>query len=501
MNPKTSVRFAALSFMLTLGIAAVPALRAQPGDIAALKAQHKALDEELKRELGRLQDYLDLVDQMLSAQLMLGQVTPQQAGEQLQRIAATVYEQGYTDDAKWKLHQQQFAAVDGFVRHVQSQVAAATRWPSDRPAQEYLAAAEKEIVDLWTVFPRQMLMAVNLAPRLARIAELLAWTRGEASLPKEQNPFAQSRQRVLDVLSGQHARYVQALRSAAVTASRPTTPGSAPIGRPPSPPIPIETESHGGVARGSPGKGLGAGSIRRQDEVIHPAPGGLDPADFRQTIESALTAVREGRYADGLPLFERAVRANPNSDTALTGLGLCQNLLGDIDSALRTYETLYRVAPQSPGLGGWFAELLTAKGDYAAARRWIEQELQVNPNSAWALSWLGSIEWGAGREHAAREAFARAMESDPRISTARFENGTKIGIAQPGRAIVDFTAALLLNPKGSAVYYYLGECYLQVGQRHEAMESFRRFLEADPASEWSGRARQRLKELGASTSR
>jgi Flp pilus assembly protein TadD len=63
------------------------------------------------------------------------------------------------------------------------------------------------------------------------------------------------------------------------------------------------------------------------------------------------------------------------------------------------------------------------------------------------------------------------------------------------RAIADFTKAIEIIPKMTAVYHHRGLAYEALGRRADAIADYRRALALDPKDEF---ARGALKRLGAS---
>ncbi len=196
--------------------------------------------------------------------------------------------------------------------------------------------------------------------------------------------------------------------------------------------------------------------------------------------------------------FANLVRTQPNSPEAWTGLARCHNTDGEIAEALAAYERLAQLAPHTANLHTWLAELQIAKNDWAAARRSAEKEIAAQPQSGWALSWLGSVDYETGRAAEALAAFQRAAALDPNAASYRYQNGVALGAAnQPRRALVDFIAAALMNPRFAAAYFGMADCYAKLGDPLTAIRYYERFVALDAASEWAAKARAEVARLQA----
>lgn len=231
-----------------------------------------------------------------------------------------------------------------------------------------------------------------------------------------------------------------------------------------------------------------------------PAPVLGVPAANRGTVAtdlpSAQAAFEAGRIAEAQAGFAAVAQRNPKSIEAHLGLGRCANLIGDLDGALRHYLAVAPLAPETPNLRVWIAEIYLAQGQHRSATQWLETETKLQPRSAWAWSWLGTLQWERGEGAKARASIARAAALGQNVAAWRLNNGVNLlANNQAKRAKMDFNTLLLLDPRDARAHYYLGECQAQLGERDQAIESFRSYLQGEPTSDLAATARQRLEEL------
>ncbi len=487
---------------LVLGIilgVVTPAAFAQIGsEAAALDGRVNALDQELANEMRALRQYLTYVDQTAAIQIVLGRLTPAQAAQQLKRTAAEIYHNSFTPDALGERRREHIAAAEIMFKQIEAGIAAAVRWPTDRPGQDYRAFATKELDVQWQLFRTLRAAPVPLHEVLSDTLKIGAWTRGEATVSPAENPFAKGDERVTAALTAQHVRHVKSLNEPAANTGRPGPGVFVPTVIPPTrssgtasapPPVPREAS----LPQGLPVDG-------GNRPPAEPGGGGALPKPMPppNPVGVAAQALAQGNLVLAQDLYEAALRMNPADTEAMVGLGRVQNAQGNLDAALASYEAVQRQAPSTPNLATWLAELQLAKNNLPVARQLLERELRAQPNSAWAASWLGSLELETGNMPAAQQWFQRAMQLDRNVATFRYQNATwTSGNNQPERAAREAVAALMMDPSLAGAFYAAGDSYARIGKRDWAVQYFEHYLKLDATSEWAARARERIGQLRA----
>lgn len=207
-----------------------------------------------------------------------------------------------------------------------------------------------------------------------------------------------------------------------------------------------------------------------------------------------------GDFRAALAQYELALKAEPNSVPALTGLGAAKNALGDHRGAIAVYERALKLNPNLPNVGAWIGENYLDLGDRTKALEWFRWETTRAPQSVWATSFLGTVQSLAGQPDSARALFERAAQLDPNVGAQRYQNGA--ALARRGkhyRAVWEYSAALYLNSQLHQAYYALGASYAALGEKSRALQSYQTYLQHDTTSEWAARARQEIQRLSSAS--
>jgi tetratricopeptide (TPR) repeat protein len=146
-----------------------------------------------------------------------------------------------------------------------------------------------------------------------------------------------------------------------------------------------------------------------------PAP----PRSLAAAFERALSASREGRFGDALPLWDQVLELAPSDAAAWSNRGNVRLALGDAEGAIADQGQAMLLDPQSvdPHLNRGVAEESLARWEAADADyRWI---LERDPEDASALYNLGNVEGSRDDWAAARRCFEAAALARPGFALAR----------------------------------------------------------------------------------
>ncbi len=152
----------------------------------------------------------------------------------------------------------------------------------------------------------------------------------------------------------------------------------------------------------------------------------LAQVSLPQLFDQALTASRDGRFGDALPLWNQVLEIAPGDAAAWSNRGNVQLALGDPEAAIADQTHAIELEPGSPDphLNRGTAEEALQRWDAAEADyRWIlehppasAKEEDVRPS---ALYNLGNVQGSRGDWPAARDCFVAAADARPGFAMAR----------------------------------------------------------------------------------
>ena len=136
-------------------------------------------------------------------------------------------------------------------------------------------------------------------------------------------------------------------------------------------------------------------------------------------FDQALTASRDGRFGDALPLWDQVLQRAPEDASAWSNRGNVLLALGDAEAAIAAQDRAMELDPTNadPHLNRGTAEEALGRWDAAAADyHWV---LERDPADASALYNLGNVAGSLGDWPAARACFAQAAQVRPGFAMAR----------------------------------------------------------------------------------
>jgi Flp pilus assembly protein TadD len=144
----------------------------------------------------------------------------------------------------------------------------------------------------------------------------------------------------------------------------------------------------------------------------------------QQLFEQALSASREGRFAEALPLWNQVLELAPGDAAAWSNRGNVRLALGDPEAAIADQSQAMALDPGNadPHLNRGTAEEALGQWTAAAADyRWIlerDAEAGREPDAS-ALYNLGNVQGSQGDWAAAQASFRAAAEARPGFAMAR----------------------------------------------------------------------------------
>ncbi|MBI3664857.1 MAG: tetratricopeptide repeat protein [Acidobacteria bacterium] len=160
-----------------------------------------------------------------------------------------------------------------------------------------------------------------------------------------------------------------------------------------------------------------------------------------------LAALREGKLAEAAGRFEQAVRVEPAFAAAHNDLANTYAALGRLEAALEHYRTALRLQPGFAEAHYNLGNLLYRQRQFAQAISHYRQALLLNPSHAEAHNNWGVALDALGRAAEAVEHYRQALALDPGNADAHNNLGVDLEAAgKIDEALAHYQEALRLNP-------------------------------------------------------
>jgi tetratricopeptide (TPR) repeat protein len=141
----------------------------------------------------------------------------------------------------------------------------------------------------------------------------------------------------------------------------------------------------------------------------------LAPADVQILLSYARLRDRQGQFDAAVPLYERAVKADPASASAVNDLGLCYARQGHHDKAVAALNRAIKLQPDRKLYRNNLATVYVEMGRIDDA---YHQLAAAHPPAVAHYN-LGYLLTQANNAPAARQQFAAALASDPKLTAAQ----------------------------------------------------------------------------------
>lgn len=205
------------------------------------------------------------------------------------------------------------------------------------------------------------------------------------------------------------------------------------------------------------------------------------PSQQRFSRLHARALFRSGAASRALALLEASVKANPDDSDAYVALADLYADAGRVDEGIRLLDRAGERFPQDSSVPFQQGSILEKADRFSDAERAFQRALDLEPDHADALNYLGYMlaERGQRLDEAVRFV-TRALELDPdnpsyldSLGWAQFKRGD---LAQAEQNLTRAAAAL---PRNSVIQDHLGDLLARLGRPKDAASAWTRALEGD----------------------
>jgi tetratricopeptide (TPR) repeat protein len=211
----------------------------------------------------------------------------------------------------------------------------------------------------------------------------------------------------------------------------------------------------------------------------------LKPDQYEIVYDQGLALTELGDLEGAADAFRRAVPLDPEPPKAELNLSRALFNLGQTEAALEHAEVVAREGAQFAGMLRLLGDLLLDFDQIEAAVPVFEQLLTLRPNDTETRNSLGLMLAGAGRLEAARAQFEAIVRIEPASAGAHLNLGmialqTGQGDAALESAAAHFSRAVSSDPSLATAHLNLALANLHLGRTAEAIAGLRRTLELEP---------------------
>ncbi|MBI4970325.1 MAG: tetratricopeptide repeat protein [Candidatus Omnitrophica bacterium] len=192
---------------------------------------------------------------------------------------------------------------------------------------------------------------------------------------------------------------------------------------------------------------------------------------------------RQQKIDDAINAYQKAIEVDPDFTRSYYNLGV---LLLVQDRAVKASEMFDQLVRREPRFISDFlriGRMFILQKDYLTANRYLKMAIEVKP-TANAYNDLSVISIFEKDFDNSIEYALKAVELDPKLASSYNNLGVAYANGKKDfqKAIGYYKQAIELNPKYGTAYQNLGESQFLAGNLDDAVKSYQKCLELDPAS-------------------
>jgi len=200
-------------------------------------------------------------------------------------------------------------------------------------------------------------------------------------------------------------------------------------------------------------------------------------------INSAIELFSKGEINQALDAVQDLFKDYPNEPLLFNISGACHAGLGQLDAAVKDYESAIAIKPDYAKAHFNLAGALQDLGQLEAAVNSYEKSINIEPAYAEAHNNLGSVLKELKQDEAAVQSYKDALVIKPDYVEAQYSLGIMLqDLGQLEAAIKCYEAVLAIKPNFVDAFNNLGTSFLDLGQYEEAANSYKSLLKIKPDS-------------------
>lgn len=184
--------------------------------------------------------------------------------------------------------------------------------------------------------------------------------------------------------------------------------------------------------------------------------------------------INDGKFREGLPLFNRAIELNPLNKDAWHNRGVCHLKAGEFALALKDFARAVDICPTYAAAVEAVGAMHLKLGQYNEALPILTRAISLDPNRPMSYYYRGAARSRLGDVNSSTDDFNRAIELDPNNSefyAIRAMNKYEAGAND--EAISDFDSAIFFNYGNAQAHYFRGEIFFKTGRLSDSQVDYK----------------------------
>jgi tetratricopeptide (TPR) repeat protein len=177
----------------------------------------------------------------------------------------------------------------------------------------------------------------------------------------------------------------------------------------------------------------------------------------------------DGKYADAVVEFRRAVAANPNNLDAHNYLATTYSALGKYREAIAASKVAVRQNPASATAHNNLAKIYLDNQQFDDAEKELKLAARLEPTDTFSRYSLGHIALRNGNNDEALRLFTQVTKLSPKDGNAYYGLGLTLNkLGRASDAVVELNKAIALKKDFPEAHLELGNAYAALGRKDEA---------------------------------
>lgn len=193
-------------------------------------------------------------------------------------------------------------------------------------------------------------------------------------------------------------------------------------------------------------------------------------------LNLGLVREEQGRHADAITNFKKALQLKPRLRGANLFIGVAEFRSNQLDSAILALKKETAASPKDATAWMWLGVVQLEKGDGPGAAAALDKAAELSPDNV-------DILYHRGRAHllVSNQSYAKMFEADPKSWRVRQLLAEANASAERHLdAIAEYELAIKLAPNQPRLHEELGTQYRLAGKLPEAEQAYLKELEIDP---------------------